>query len=640
MLQRSSSAPLLLVLVLAACVLAYIRGLGGGFLFDDAQTLVSNPALRAIGTPSQSWMAVALSSDAGALRRPLSMLSFGLNVAAFGMSPLAFKWVNLLIHLGNGLLVYAIGRRLAPRLVRAGSTTQPEWIALLAAGLWLLHPLHVSSVVYAVQRMNELAALFTLAGLLCYVDGRVRMLAGEQALAQAILGLCLFAVLAVFSKENGALIFAYALVIEAVCFRFEAPGESQPRIIKGFFWITIAAPLAIAAAYLATRPHWASAAYAGRDFTLCQRLLTEARVLCDYLVWTFVPNPSWMGIYHDDIATSSGLFEPVSTFFGIVFLLALAFAAWRLRRRFPGFAFAVGWFLVGHSMESTILPLELVFEHRNYLPMAGLLLGTVCAVVPWLQARSSPRSIAVAGSALLFVFGVLTGVRATSWGDPLRLALTDVGNHPDSSRCQYEAARTIVAAGVKEGNRDAAEREAVPYLMRSAALNKNEIHPVTGLILIQARTQTVLESTLADLVERLRQARSYVQVSPFMDMLVSASQEKLSLSPADIERLVEAALSNSRFPAKVRATILNNYGAYQFNIVHDNQKAVSLTVAAAAEDPRNPYFELSLTRIALALGQADMAKQHLQTAQDLDKAGYYGRDIADLQAQLAQQGAR
>ena len=151
-------------------------------------------------------------------------------------------------------------------------------------------------------------------------------------------------------------------------------------------------------------------------------------------------------------------------------------------------------------------------------------------------------------------------------------------------------------------DRDAAEREAVPYLMRSAALNKNEIHPVTGLILIQARTQTVLESTLADLVERLRQARSYVQVSPFMDMLVSASQEKLSLSPADIERLVEAALSNSRFPAKVRATILNNYGAYQFNIVHDNQKAVSLTVAAAAEDPRNPYFELSLTRIALALG--------------------------------------
>ncbi len=148
------------------------------------------------------------------------------------------------------------------------------------------------------------------------------------------------------------------------------------------------------------------------------------------------------------------------------------------------------------------------------------------------------------------------------------------------------------------------------------------------------------EATLADLAERLRQARSYVQASSFMDMLVSASQEKLSLSPADIDRLVEAALSNRRFPPKVRATILNNYGAYQFNVVRDSQKAISLTIAAAAEDPGNPYFELSLTRIALALGQADMAKQHLQTAQDLDKAGYYGRDIADLQAQLAQQSAR
>ena len=123
-----------------------------------------------------------------------------------------------------------------------------------------------------------------------------------------------------------------------------------------------------------------------------------------------------------------------------------------------------------------------------------------------------------------------------------------------------------------------------------------------------------------------------------MDMLVSASEEPLSLTAADIDRLVEAALSNRRFPPKVRAMLMNDYGAYQFNIVHDSQKAISLTVAAAAEDPGNAYFEVNLTRIALALGQTDVAVRHLQAAQDLDKAGYYGKDIGDLRAQLAQQG--
>src|SRR6185369_10537583 len=100
---------------------------------------------------------------------------------------------------------------------------QPDAIALVAAGLWLLHPLNVSGVVYIVQRMNELAVFFTLAGLLAYVDGRVRLLQGEPALGRATLGLCAFGLLAVLSKENGALISAYALVIEAVCFRFDAP---------------------------------------------------------------------------------------------------------------------------------------------------------------------------------------------------------------------------------------------------------------------------------------------------------------------------------------------------------------------------------------------------------------------------------
>ena len=607
--------------------------LSGGFLFDDFHNLVNNASLRAIGTSNPHWLELALSSASGQLRRPVSMLSFGLNVAAFGMSPLAFKLVNLGVHLANAGLIYAIGGRIASRLMQPGATgfaIKPETVAVLAAGLWLLHPLNVSGVVYIVQRMNELAVLFTLAGLLCYVDGRAQLLRGETTLASALVGLCLFGLLAVFSKENGALIFAYALVIEAVCFRFEAAQPVQRRVIKGFFWLSVGLPLALFAAYFATHPHWLSGSYSGRDFTLVERVLSEARILCDYLLWIFVPNPAWMGLYHDDIATSTGLFSPISTVFAIAFLMVLVAAAWQLRQRSPGFTFAVAWFLVGHSMESTILPLELVFEHRNYLPMAGLLLGTVCALAPLLPMRWPARAVRIGCVALLLGVAGLTAVRATSWGNPLTLALDDARHHPDSSRDQYEAGRAIIVDGAMKDARAKAEQQAVPYFTRSATLDKANVYSASNLILIQASTGPVTPAALTDLANRLRNTTSYVQANPFLDMLTSATQRKLSLTPDDFSTLVEAALANPHFPAYVRATILNNYGEYQFNVVHDTQRAIRLTEAAATEDPKNPYFEVNLAKIALALKQPDVARQHLQAAQRLNKTGEYDKEISDL----------
>jgi predicted Zn-dependent protease len=126
-----------------------------------------------------------------------------------------------------------------------------------------------------------------------------------------------------------------------------------------------------------------------------------------------------------------------------------------------------------------------------------------------------------------------------------------------------------------------------------------------------------------------------VQASPFLDMLVNASQQKLSLTPADLSKLVEAAMANPHFVNSVRAMILNNYGAYLFNVVHDRQTAISLTLAAATQEPRNPYFQLNLAQMALTLGQRDEASQHLAAAERLDITGIYDRQISDLKSRLA-----
>lgn len=634
-----SRAAWLLISLLVLCVLAYACGLAGGFLFDDFSNIVDNPSLRALGTSDQNWLAVALSSPAGQLRRPISLLSFGLNVAAFGMSPFAFKLVNLGIHLANGVLVFLLSRRLIPRLLPqvCAEKTDSDLLACVVAGLWLLHPLNVSSVLYIVQRMNQLATLFMLCGFVSYVEAREQSLKSDASVAKGLLGLLFFGAVATLCKENGALVLAYALVIEATCYRFAARTTGQVRTIKGFFVATVALPAIVLLAAIAMHPQWITGGYAGRDFSLYQRLLSESRILCDYLLWIVLPNPAWMGIYHDDIAVSTGLLAPVSTAISLCFLTFAVAMAVIWHRRSPGIAFGLGWFLVGHAMESTVLPLELVFEHRNYLPMAGLVLGAICTLVQWSSARSTASTrIIVASLAIIAVAG-LTTVRAATWGDPLRMALSDAAHHPDSSRFQYAAGSAILAASARTDTSGAAELEARPYFARAAELDPHQVYPVASLVLVDSTRGPVAPALLQDLEERLRHATSYVQANPLLNMLSIASKRNLSLTPQDVAALTGAALANPHFPPYIHAMIRNDYGAYLFNVEHDPQAAIALTIAAAREDPKNPYFEMNLAKMAIALGQREEALKHLSAAYQLDKASTYANELSALRKQLAAQ---
>lgn len=615
------------------CLLAYAASLGGGYLFDDFQNILANPALRAIGTQAQSWWAVALSSDAGELRRPLSMLSFGLDTALFGMNPLASRVINLLLHLLNGWLVYRLGRHLAPRLLGARAA-HADQVALLAAALWVLHPLQVSTVAYIVQRMTELSGLFTLLGLLGYAGHRQRMLAGEATLAKAIASLVAGGIAATLCKENGVLIIGYALVIEATCFGFAAPDAHGRRQLRSAFALLAGLPALAVTVYLLRHPGWISGGYAIRDFTLGERVLTQARVLWDYVGWTLWPDPRAMGLYHDDIALSRSLLDPVTTLLALLGWIALVMLAWFMRRRAPALGFAVAWFLVGQSMESSVLALEPVFEHRNYLPMVGLLLGLACLLAPLLATRLHARALATGAIVLVAVCAGLTSWRAWSWGEPLRFAMSEVGNHPASARNQYAAGRAIIIDGAIHGAREAADSRALPYFQRATQLDVHSIHGLVSTILIEAGRGPVPAADLLELTQRLRTLKPYNKANPFLDLLTTASTEKLALGADEVSALVDAAMDNPGFPAKVRARILNNYGAWQFNVARDAQAAISLTVAAAAEQPRDPYYPLNLAQIANAMGQRDKALEFLAQARALDASGSHAREIAQLQQQL------
>jgi hypothetical protein len=116
--------------------------------------------------------------------------------------------------------------------------------------------------------------------------------------------------------------------------------------------------------------------------------------------------------------------------------------------------------------------------------------------------------------------------------------------------------------------------------------------------------------------------------------MVAASNAQLALTPTDMATLFDAALANPRWRPQVRAMMLNDYGAYMFNIAHDQQAAIRLTTEAAAIDPANPYFELNLAKIAVAVGDRATAADHLEAARRLDKIGLHEKDIEELRQQI------
>lgn len=638
--NRTPLSMLALPGLMAVCTGVYISGLFGGFQFDDYPNIVNNNLLQATDGTLYHWWLAALSSNSGLLRRPISMLSFGANIYLFGMNPIAFKLVNLFIHILNGVLIYRLSLLLLPYLHSSYAAPAREdhnrTVALIAAALWILNPLHVSNVLYIVQRMNLLTALFTLLGLLCYAEGRRRSLENGGGLLVAFSGLLSFGVLATFSKENGALAIFYALVIELTCFRFRGAGTTTKRPVVAFFLMTLALPLAVFVVYLLSHAHWLFGGYAHRAFTLGERLLTEPRILIHYLQWIFLPLPQSLGLYHDDIPVSTGVFSPMTTIVSIVALLALVLVAWKVRNRTPAITFGVAWFLAGHAMESTILPLEIVFEHRNYLPMAGLLLGCVATIAPLAEDKRFSY-IRMLFAVLIVIFAGLTADRSVDWGDPTRLALVTAKDHPNSPRSLYGAGRAIILAAEASGNLDDSVREkARTYFARSMALNRTYLYPATGVILTAYYHKKVPESAVDDLAFRLRSMPLF-QATPFLMLLKATGNARVEMTPKEVARVVSAALENPGANQGMRAMILNDYGRYLFVAEHDAQRAVSLTLAAAEMAPENPLFQVNLTKLALALGQPAIAEAHLAKAKKWNVAGIYTRDVKELALQIKEQ---
>jgi hypothetical protein len=243
-------------------------------------------------------------------------------------------------------------------------------------------------------------------------------------------------------------------------------------------------------------------AWETRDFTLSTRLLSEARIIVQYIYWTLLPYPTSLSFYHDDFVVSSGLLHPHTTILSILFLLALFVLALFQRQRRPLVTLGILWFLGCQLLTATVIPLELVYEHRNYFASFGLLLAIVplivripqdspiAANVGWLAELAGPRIQAIwqFGAILIFIAicATQTLFTAKAWGDPLRLATELASRAPNSPRAQYELGRTLI---IYSNYNPASPYTPLAYapLERAAALPGSSILPQQALIFMNSR---------------------------------------------------------------------------------------------------------------------------------------------------------
>lgn len=632
-------------LVLGLCT--YLPGLPGAFVFDDYGSISNNAAIRLQALTVPNLLQAAFSAPVGGLLRPISSLSFALDAYFFGVSPEPFKITNICIHLLVSILLWCLARELLRAYRSCSGTALSDgainWLSLAASSLWLVHPLNLTSVLYAVQRDNSLAALFTIASIQSYMVGRRSPGTGGRLLIWLLTPI--LTATGMLCKENAALTPVYILVIEFTLLGFRRPDGGRSREARWFLAVFLLLPLLAAATFTVLKPGFFFSGYEGRGFTLYQRLLSEPRVLMDYLRWAFIPDLRQLGLFHDDIKPSLGLLAPATTLPCLLAVSGLLAAGLGLRHRLPILSFGILWFFAGQLMESTVLPLELAFEHRNYLPLFGLILGCIGTACP-LAARH--RRTLTAGALLIsciLLLALSTAMRAADWQTELIFARSESRHHPHSARALAELQWAYL--GYVVATKDT---RLIPLVLeaaeRSKAADPGSINQEIALAYMYANLRDLPDAKLhlqaAASEARMATPSSTLQVA-LQTLLTMANADNQPLF-ADLRLIIHSAAQNPKLMSNVcyGANIWNTLGVFQSRI-GEIPGALSAMHRSIVMCPGATLMRLNYINTLLYIGDTQDAGLQLAALQGMYDLRYQSemRRLAGVYAEeLAQQNKK
>lgn len=629
--------PGIFALLLLVYFMTYYPGSHGGFIYDDYPNIVSNQDIMVTSLEGADLLRAAFSSFSGFLQRPVSMLSFAINHYFSGFDPYYYKITNILIHLLNGLLAGLLACLILGVIRRksVNNNGNIQYIALAVAAIWLLHPINLTSVLYVVQRMNELAALFTFMGLCFYISGRTGLMESRKGWVKIGVALFLCGPLAAFSKENGALLYLYIFLVEILFFTRSGLNGLNRSLLYGLFGLFIVLPALVVPGYLSIHPEFIMDGYQQRPFTLMERLLTEARVLWFYVYLITIPNIQRMSLHYDSIGISSGLFEPVSTALAILGWLAVIIFSIKYRKKYPLASFGLLFFLAGHSMESTAIPLIIAFEHRNYVPAFGIILFLASAGLSQTLSPKTLRIRQVFVVLLIVILAFSTNIRARQWGNAGLLRFYELQHNPNSAAVNYEAGRfyaEMLETGMDYvGDSDLVYNKAEHYFNRVINIQPYNIEALVGLLILEISNKNYVDynlfSRLYDVLEN--QQINSTGIAAINALLTCNRDGECAFPESAIESAIDSIEKNNSLYGRNAELMYSNISRYYLSV--DMDKAYTMAEKGLALNPDSMDMRLYFAALLIDMGRADEAKTEIEELRKSDKLGIYDFSIRKLE---------
>ncbi len=582
--RKTALAVFLLIYAIGALI--YGHCLSAPFYFDDMESIVENPHVRITRPVSSEKLEKIVKEEPGS--RLLPIITFGLNHYFDQYQPGGYRLVNMIIHLINSWLVFCLAWQTLRLCGKA-----PFFISLASGLIWLTIPVHTQSVTYIVQRMNSLAAMFYLLALLCYIQARQHRLNGTGV--RVILfwsGGCLLAgILGLASKETTATLPLFILLYD----RYFFYGSKRSGLTKNWRIPALVVLLfgLIAIVYLGCDPvEKLAATYADKPFSPVQRLLTEPLVIVYYLSLLAFAHPDRLTLDYD-FPLSNAVTDPtvnLLAYTALTFLFIMMFYATRKNRLI---SFALLWFFGNLLIESSVVGLALIFEHRTYLPS----IFPVIALVVYLTDRLSPRPLAIAViSAIIICNSFWTFQRNITWQN--RTAFWEDGckKAPMLTRPHNNFGLALA----KAGDQEAAKVEYQKAIALSGGKKAPPYNNLGMLLYLAGNTDNAIEHFLKAIETEPDFAKAY------MNLGVIRGEQK---SYRQAIRLLETAIALHPDNSEAHNALGKIY--YESGQTHD---AIRHCQLALKLDQSNANAENNLGAILLGTGRAEQALPHLTRA--------------------------
>ena len=457
---------LLIILLFSAVTLViYSNTFNSPFVLDDLRKIEDNPAIRVDQFAPVEIMKAGFQSSR---MRPVAFMTLALNHSLHKYDVYGYHVVNVAIHILTGFFLYLV---IAATLKTASIQhrySQPDLIAFFAALIWLVHPIQTQSVIYIVQRTNSLATLFFILSFLFYIYGRQTSRTGYKWIW--LIASAFAWALSLGCKQITAILPFIIFIYEWFFFQdlnrdwIKKRLKYLPGIIIFFILLVLVytnfSPLEKIKSFHD---------YAADEFTVTERLLTQFRVVIWYISLIIFPIPSRLNLDYD-FALSHSLLDPITTTLALIAISGLMALSFFLASKNRLLAFCIIWFFGTHLIESSILPLAIIFEHRNYLPSMMVCLVPVVLVYHYLKIDWLKIGLLCA---LVVVLSAWAHQRNRVWEDNVTLWTDVVQKSPNKARPHFN-----LGVALSEQNNDA---EAIPHYQRTLEINPGMAHPHINL---------------------------------------------------------------------------------------------------------------------------------------------------------------